>query len=333
MMNINFYYRNKDTGFSIGAVFDTIVEEIKKKHNIIRTFLPTPFASLSSIIRNGNYAKKKERKGYINHITGDVHYLLWFLKGKKTIVTVHDIMYYHYLHGIKKYIWKMLYITPLKRAAHITFISEFAYNQVNEVIKLDKNKVHIIPNPVDSSFKYSAKEFNVNKPVILHIGTFERKNLNRTIEALNGISCHIRIIGRLDNKTIDLLNTNHIEYSNSFDLSHDEIVEEYKKADIINFPSLFEGFGMPIIEGQATGRVVITSNISPMKEVSGKGAMLVNPYSIEEIREAYQIIIENKNKREQLIKEGLINVNKYSVENIANKYINIYKLMDYEKNI
>lgn len=330
-MNINFYYRNKDAGFSIGAVFDTIVEEIKHTHNIIRTFLPTPFASLSSIIRNGNYAKKKERKGYINHITGDVHYLLWFLKGKKTVVTVHDIMYYHYLHGIKKYIWKLFYIIPLKRAAQITFISEFAYNQINEVIELDKNKVHIIPNPVDSAFKYSVKEFNVDKPVILHIGTFERKNLNRTIEALRGISCHLRIIGKLDNKTIDLLNTNHIEYSNSFDLSHDEIVEEYKKADIINFPSLFEGFGMPIIEGQATGRVVITSNISPMKEVAGKGAVLVNPYSIKEIREAYQTVIENKNKREQLIKEGIKNVENYKVENISKRYSELYKMI-YEEN-
>lgn len=330
-MNINFYYRNKDAGFSIGAVFDTIVEEIKKLHNITRTFLPSPFASLSSIIRNGYYAKKKERKGYINHITGDIHYLLWFLKGKKTVVTVHDIMYYHYLHGIKKYIWKLLYITPLKRAAQISFISEFAYNQVNEVIELDKNKVHIIPNPVDSAFKYSVKEFNVDKPVILHIGTFERKNLNRTIEALRGISCNLRIIGKLDNKTIDLLNTNHIEYSNSFDLSHDEIVEEYKKADIINFPSLFEGFGMPIIEGQATGRVVITSNISPMKEVAGKGAVLVNPYSIEEIKEAYQTVIENKGIREQLIKEGKKNVENYKVENISKKYSELYRMI-YEEN-
>lgn len=46
--------------------------------------------------------KNEEKNNYINHITGDVHYLLWFLRRRKTIVTVHDIMYYHYLKGIKK---------------------------------------------------------------------------------------------------------------------------------------------------------------------------------------------------------------------------------------
>ena len=77
-------------------------------------------------------------------------------------------------------------------------------------------------------------------------------------------------------------------------LTHEEIVSEDRKADIINFPSLFEGFGMPIIEGQATGRIVITSNLSPMKEVAGNGAILVDPYSVNEIRNAYLSVIQNK---------------------------------------
>lgn len=332
-MNINYYYRNKKTGFSIGVVFDTIVNEIGKNYQVIRTFLPHPNATIPSILKNGWFAKSEEKDNYINHITGDVHYLLWFLRRRKTIVTVHDIMYYHYLKGIKKKIWKLLYITPLKRAAHVTFISDFAYKQVSEVINLDMKKVHIIPNPVDSSFTYSPKEFNVKKPIILHIGTLERKNLERTIEALDGIDCHLRIIGELKEQTIDLLKRHHIEYSNGMNLTHEEIVTEYRNADVINFPSLFEGFGMPIIEGQATGRIVITSNISPMKEVAGNGAMLVNPYSVEEIRKAYKIIIGSEEERKRLLKEGLNNIKKYSTKSIANKYLDIYKLMSYEKNI
>lgn len=325
-MNINFYYRNKKAGFSIAAVFDTIIAEIEKNNQVICTFLPYSNASIHSILKNGWFARNKEKNSYINHITGDVHYLLWFLKGKKTIVTVHDIMYYHYLKGIKKTIWKLLYITPLKRAAHITFISDFAYKQVSEVINLDKNKVHIIPNPVDPSFTYSPKEFNAKKPIILHIGTLERKNLERTIEALDGINCHLRIIGELKEQIKDLLKKHQIDYSNDMNLTHEEIVTEYRKADIINFPSLFEGFGMPIIEGQATGRIVITSNLSPMKEVAGKGAILVNPYSVDDIKFAYISIITDKKKREVLLKEGLSNIRKYSIKNVSEQYINIYKL-------
>ena len=324
-MNINFYYRNKKAGFSIGAVFDTIVEEIKKNNHVICTFLPYANASIPAIFKNGKYAKNKEIDNYINHITGDVHYLLWFLNGRKTIVTVHDIMYYHYLKGIKKKIWKFLYITPLKRAAHVTFISDFAYKQVSEVINLDAKKIHIIPNPVDSSFIYSPKEFNAKKPIILHIGTLERKNLERTIEALDGINCHLRIIGELKEQTKDLLKKHQIEYSNGINLTHEEIVIEYRNADIINFPSLFEGFGMPIIEGQATGRIIITSNLSPMKEVAGNGAILVDPYSVKDIKNAYLSVIQNKNIRESLIHEGLKNIENYTVGKVAQQYTDLYK--------
>lgn len=292
---------------------------------MIRTFLPYPNATIPSILKNGWFAKNEEKNNYINHITGDVHYLLWFLRRRKTIVTVHDIMYYHYLKGIKKKIWKLLYITPLKRAAHVTFISDFAYKQVSEVINLDMKKVHIIPNPVDSSFTYSPKEFNVKKPIILHIGTLERKNLERTIEALDGIDCHLRIIGELKEQTIDLLKRHHIEYSNGINLTHEEIVTEYRNADVINFPSLFEGFGMPIIEGQATGRIVITSNLSPMKEVAGNGAILINPYSAEDIRNAYLSVIQNESIREQLINEGLKNIENYKVRKVVQQYTDLYK--------
>lgn len=324
-MNINYYYRNMKTGFSIGVVFDTIVNEIGKNNQVIRTFLPYPNATISSILKNGWFAKSEEKDNYINHITGDVHYLLWFLRRRKTIVTVHDIMYYYYLKGIKKKIWKLLYITPLKRAAHVTFISDFAYKQVSEVINLDMKKVHIIPNPVDSSFTYSPKEFNIKKPIILHIGTLERKNLERTIEALDGIDCHLRIIGELKEQTIDLLKRHHIEYSNGMNLTHEEIVTEYRNADIINFPSLFEGFGMPIIEGQATGRIVITSNLSPMKEVAGNGAILINPHSVEDIRNAYLSVIQNKSIREHLINEGLKNIENYKVGKVVQQYTDLYK--------
>lgn len=154
---------------------------------------------------------------------------------------------------------------------------------------------------------------------------FRTKNLERTIEALNGINCHLRIIGELKEQTKNLLKKHQIEYSNDMNLTHEEIVSEYRKADIINFPSLFEGFGMPIIEGQATGRIVITSNLSPMKEVAGNGAILVDPYSVNEIRNAYLSVIQNKSIRENLLYEGIKNIENYTVEKVAQQYTDLYK--------
>ena len=103
-----------------------------------------------------------------------------------------------------------------------------------------------------------------------------------------------------------------------------EIVEEYLNCDIVNFPSLYEGFGMPILEGQATGRVVITSNCSPMKEVAGHGAVLVNPMSVVSIREEYKKVIENFDFRNEVVKQGTINVANYRLENIVNCYLKVY---------
>lgn len=326
-MKIHYYFRNKLVGYSIQMVFQTIINQVEEQVPIKITYLPSPLANAVAMIKNGVYARKNQNEGEINHITGDVHYLLYFLKSKKAIVTVHDIMYYHYLHGIKKWLWKVLYIYPLRKAAFVTFISDFAKQQVLETIHLPESKMKVIPNPVNPNFRFTFKRFNAAKPRILHIGTMKRKNLHRTILALKDITCHLRIIGRIDSEMVRLLRENNIDYSNSFDLNESQLIQEYQEADIINFPSLFEGFGMPIIEGQTIGRVVVTSNLSPMKEVAGDGAFFVNPLSIDEIRKAYLTIIASEDLRNQLIKRGVENSSHYAANKIAKEYMKIYQFI------
>lgn len=326
-MKIHYFFRNERTGYSIQTVFQTIVHQMEKQAVAKETYLPSPFANIMAIIKNGIYAMDLQKDGEINHVTGDVHYLLLFLRKKKTIVTVHDIMYYHYLHGIKKILWKLLYIYPLKRAAYVTFISEFAKQQVLEIIHLPKDRIRVIFNPVSPKFSFAEKTFNSDNPRILHIGTMERKNLQRTILALRDIPCHLRIVGHLNEDDLQALRDSHIDYSNVSDLNENQIIEEYREADIINFPSLFEGFGMPIIEGQATGRVVITSDLSPMKEVAGNGALLVNPLSVESIRNGYLKILHSETFRNTLVKRGKENASRFTADKIADQYMQIYKLM------
>ena len=326
-MKVHYYFRNKQLGFSIQTVFTTLIYEVCKYYTIRESYLVTPFADIIAIIRNLIFAYKVQRLGEINHLTGDVHYLLYVLDKKRTIVTVHDIMYYRNLHGLKKYLWKLLYIYSLKKSAHVVFISEYSKKEVLDIINLPINKISVIPNPVSPNFYYTEKEFNCDCPLILHIGTNIRKNLHNTIRALNGIVCHLRIIGHLNEENINLLNEYKIQYSNVYDLDEKEIIREYQNADIINFPSLYEGFGMPIIEGQTTGRIVVTSNMSPMKEVAGNGAVLVDPLSIESIRDAYLKIINDKVFRLKIIEKGKVNATKYKVETIAEQYINLYKMI------
>ncbi|MDO6810408.1 glycosyltransferase family 1 protein [Zobellia galactanivorans] len=322
-MKIHYFFRHPTVGFSIQRVFQTINKGVCPTYDIAEFFLPSPKSNFASILKNGFFAKK--RQGKINHITGDAHYLLYFLSSKKTIVTVHDIMYFSYLSGIKKKLWKVLYINSLKRAKKVVFISEFAKNQVLKVVDLPESRYCVIPNPVSPDFSFEYKEFNKEKPVILHInGSLERKNLARTIEALHEISCHLRIVGRLSSRNIELLDEYDIDYSNVRDLSNEEIVNEYKNCDIVNFPSLFEGFGMPVIEGQAVGRPVVTSNISPMKYVAGEGAVLVDPKNVQSIKKAYLRVINDADFRNGLIEKGKKNVMQFQLKSVSEMYVNLY---------
>lgn len=323
-MKITYFFRHPKIGFSIQRVFQTVNLGVAKTHSIEEVFLPEQKSSILSIIKNGFYAKKHQ--GSINHITGDAHYLLYFLKSNNTIVTVHDIMYYSYLSGFKKKIWKLLYINSLKRAAKVVFISEFAKEQVLNEIDLNPSKYCVIPNPVSADFQLKNKQFCKEKPVILHInGSLERKNLARTIKALTNIPCHLRIVGKLSDSNTLLLQQSTVEYSNVFNLSNKEVVKEYENCDIVNFPSLFEGFGMPIIEGQAVGRPVLTSNILPMKSVAGEGAVLVNPKSVESIKNGYIKIITNEDFRNNLVKKGGLNVKRFQLNTVTGLYLDLYK--------
>jgi glycosyltransferase involved in cell wall biosynthesis len=91
---------------------------------------------------------------------------------------------------------------------------------------------------------------------------------------------------------------------------------------------VYEGFGMPIIEGQVVGRVVLTSNIEPMTEVGGEAAVYVDPYSVESIRSGFEDIISDGNLRAQLICKGVANSKRFSPDTIAKQYLKLYKSID-----
>lgn len=324
--SIVFINRNKDCGYSIHKVFSNIIHIISLKTNVDSLDVSKKTGKIYDVIYNIREVKKSVTNDIdkIYHITGDVHYLTLALLAKKSIVTVHDVGKIKSIKGIKKFLFWLLRIYTLKFASHIVFISEYAKEEVLSYISLPSKKISIIPDAVGDEFIYKPKEFNVIKPTVLHIGTRPHKNLTLTIIALSGIDCHLRIIGPISDSDLDLLHKYNIDFSNSYNLTDDELLNEYETCDIINFPSTHEGFGMPIIEGQATGRLVVTSNISPMKEVAGLGACLCDPYSTQSIRDAYLKILHDEKYRNEKIRLGLENVKQYRSDIIANKYINLY---------
>jgi len=123
-----------------------------------------------------------------------------------------------------------------------------------------------------------------------------------------------------------LANELHVRYTNVWNLTDEEMTREYQNADIICMPSLYEGFGAMVIEAQATGRPVITTDLEPMKSVSGGAAYLMkDPQDIDEMRNAFDKIIHDDAYRMDLIRRGLENAQKYTLANCAREHIELYK--------
>lgn len=323
-MKIQFINRNIKAGFSFAKVFNPIISFWAKDNEVTSIEVPEyrglPWHSIRNIKCVFKHAKDKN---VIHHITGLTELALgcWH---KKTIITFHDANFMvNTKNPISRYIKFLLRIyLPVKASDCVTCISE---TTKREILKYVKTNIHVVYNPLDSHYVFCPKEFNEDKPVVLHIGTGWNKNLQNTIKALSGIRCHLRIVGKLSESDSELLKNCNIEYSNACNISDEEMLQEYQKCDIVNFPSIYEGFGMPIIEGQAVGRCVVTSNIAPMTEIADDSALFVNPNSIDEIRRAYTRIISDPDLRKSLIAKGQKNIERFKLEKICNDYMKLYK--------
>lgn len=324
-MKINFIFRKKNLAYSIEGVFNNIIGSLPDNIKYKKTFMPysgtNPFYMILNIIYT--YRNRSE----INHITGDINYCSLFLNKRNTLLTIHhfpDDPWYK--TKLRKLIYLCFwYYLPLKKCKYVTCVSTKTKKDLLSKFKLNPNRVFVVFNPLNDIYEYSPKRMNTTKPIILQIGTSLSKNIYRLTIAIQGINCHLRIIGKLTKEQINELNRANIEYSYISDLNILNLVEEYKRCDILSFPSTLEGFGLPIIEAQAIGRPVLTSNIEPMTEIAGEGACFVDPYKAESIKEGIIKLLENSNFCEEIIFKGLENVKRFNKNLITSQYIKIYE--------
>jgi glycosyltransferase involved in cell wall biosynthesis len=284
--------------------------------------LPYGGASLKAVL--GNLWHVLFLKGII-HVTGDVYYI-GLIPLKKTILTIHDVNFFHgtFLKRILlKWFWLIL---PVSLATRITVISNFTRHELLKLTPWVKKKVKVIYNPVNPLLLPSQKLFK-HPPVILHIGTKHNKNLINTIKGLEGIDCQLIIVGTLIEAQEQALIENKINFRNFVNLSFLDIKSLYENCDIVSVISFYEGFGMPIIEAQKVGRAVITSNRASIPEIVNKSAVLVNPDNISAIKNGFTKIISDENFRGILINSGSRNVARFEIQSVVFNYSKLYKQM------
>lgn len=323
MKTINYIFRKQLEGaISIEKLFGIIIKNVSsdfEKKILVNPHPLNPIGVLKSIFF---FVRKKAD---INHITGDIHWLAIFLNPTHTILTIHDLVGYHKYHGIVKFIYFAFWIyLPIRRVKYITVISEKTKKEITNLLPWAEKKITVIPNCVTIESYQKASILGNEIPKILTIGTLPNKNLERVIEATEGLSVELNIVGKLTQNQEQLLRNKNILYKNYYNIPEEQLVSLYRNADILCFPSTYEGFGLPILEGQANDCAVITSDLYPMKEVAADGAILIDPYNANAIKKAILTIIENKELTQKLIDKGRENVKKYTVENIVNQYQNLY---------
>lgn len=330
MKTIAFFFRKQDSSYhSIETLFDTIEQNISLSWKTKKIF--APFKSTGLIKRILNILFFAFHQSNINHITGDIHYIAFLLRKKKTIINFHDVEILKRNSSLKKkiltYFWFQM---PANRVSRIITISEFSKKEILNYVSVPESKIQVIHNCISAKFTFSEKKFNSNCPVILQIGTKKNKNIGRLAEALSTISCKLIIVGKIHEDDINSLNLNTIAFENLINISQSELISIYHQCDILSFISLYEGFGLPVIEANATGRVVIASNVASIPEIAGNAALLVNPLDVSEISHAFAQIIADENKRSILIQNGLENAKRFTSSRIAECYNKIYHELMYE---
>ncbi|MDD3265800.1 MAG: glycosyltransferase [Burkholderiales bacterium] len=322
-MKVVFIYRKQMSGtFSIEGLFANFREQLKERCEIIEYYANGP----KNILKDASNLRKLNADVY--HVTGDIHYITCFLPKNKTILTVHDINYYcDRLKGIKKFIYRIIYLTiPLRSVKYITTISSATKQRLQQSL-FKCPDIKVISNCYnDKLFKFRAKDFNSKETNILLLGTAPNKNLLRVIDSIKDISCKLTIIGKLNENILDKLKNDNIKYENYFDLTMEEIYQYYVRCDMVVFASTSEGFGLPILEAQAVGRALVTSNIYPMRDIVGIGHVcIIDPYSVSSIKNGIEKIIGNAEFRNHVIDGGLDNVKNYAPNSIANEYYQLYE--------
>jgi glycosyltransferase involved in cell wall biosynthesis len=323
MLDVTYYFREKrQFGYSIEGIFYLMRDCLRGKVRISEFHLDPARSRMQNIMT------ARTVSGSINHITGDVYYLAIGFKGRNTILTIHDLGHYHNLKSnrIKFFLYHFFWLYfPLRKARVITVVSEYTGKQLVESFPFVQKKLRLVYNPVKPVFEFVPKQALNKPPVILQIGSGPHKNLVNLIKACFALKIHINIIASVDSEASELLNSGGISYTQLQNLSEEELFEQYKQCDILFFASFTEGFGMPIIEAQTVGRPVITSNFGAMEEVAGDSALLVNPNSVTEIREAIIKLTSDHDLYRQLVEKGIENVKKYNRFKISADYLDIYK--------
>lgn len=244
-----------------------------------------------------------------------------------SVVIVHDLTHRRFYGAAKRAYYDFVYRPLYKRCSAIICVSEFTRQEFLDWSGMPEEKVHLVYNGCEACFTTSGERHTPGYPYIFYGGNHRSyKNLDRLIRAYASSSLPSRgiklvLTGNRNEELATLADRLSVQEHLVFTgrLPSDEIPSFYRGALAVAYVSLFEGFGLPIIEAFACGVPVLTSSVTAMPEVAGGGALLVDPESVEEIRQGLDRITSDETLREKLIEGGRKRLADFDWNNSAEK--------------
>jgi len=244
--------------------------------------------------------------------------------------------------GLKNWAFK----SSAQWADHIITISEFSAQEISKHFEISRDKISITPLGVDARYfdlperkaqQHFLHERGLDKPFFLHLGTLQpRKNTERLLDAFEALpnkiqQAHPLVIAGQVGWQVNALMSRINNLTAQGKIHYLGYVSESEKSMLLHaahalvFPSLYEGFGLPILEAFAAKLPVITSNTTAIPEVANKAAILVNPIDVRALQQAMIHITESSQLRQELQQKGQLVAKAHSWEACAKKTIAIYE--------
>lgn len=274
-------------------------------------------------------------------------------KKYKTVVTVHDltpiVFPSLFPRGIKGEIMWQMQKFSLKKANAVITDSNSSKNDVIKFTGIPSVKIHVVFLAASENFKPLNKtlllrrirvKYGLPEKFVLYVGDVTpNKNLPRLLDAVTDLKIPIVMVGKslvsenydkTSSWNHDLNRVNELAKGNKNIIRlgfipNEDLAGVYNLATVFTMPSLYEGFGLPILEAMACGCPVVTTKEGSLCEVANEGVYYVDAYNVESIKEGIKKVFNDKKLQEELSRKGLENAKKFSWKKTAEETLNVYK--------
>jgi glycosyltransferase involved in cell wall biosynthesis len=242
-----------------------------------------------------------------------------------TVVTLHDTQHRdlpEFFGPARKSFRRIAYDRAARSAAAVVVTSEFVRERAVELLELDSSRVHVVPHAIDHSvFRLGDEE---PEPIVLYPAQpWPHKNHTRLFEAFAGLRetrPQLRLV--LTGGALDRLEPLPEGVENLGLVPAEHLASLYRRAACLVFPSLYEGFGLPVLEAMACGCPVAASNAGAIPEIAGDAAVLFDPTDVEAMAAA---MLEADSRRGELRERGLARAAGYTWDESARRHDDVYR--------